>query len=53
MSNVLAVIGGSGLYSVSDMTEIEELSVDTPYGAPSDAIIRGHKSAGLPPGTVL
>lgn len=41
MGNVLAVIGGSGLYSVDDMTDIEEVHVDTPYGAPSDAIIRG------------
>ena len=41
MGNVLAVIGGSGLYSVDDMTDIEEIHVDTPYGAPSDAVIRG------------
>ncbi|MBK8257342.1 MAG: S-methyl-5'-thioadenosine phosphorylase [Polyangiaceae bacterium] len=41
MANVLAVIGGSGLYSVDDMTDIEEVHVDTPYGAPSDAVIIG------------
>jgi 5'-methylthioadenosine phosphorylase len=36
-----AVIGGSGLYQLEAMTEIEEVEVDTPFGAPSDAIIVG------------
>ncbi len=49
MENALAVIGGSGLYSVDDMTDIEEVHIDTPYGAPSDAIIRGRlKDSGAP-----
>ncbi len=49
MGDVLAVIGGSGLYSVDDMTDIEEVVVDTPYGAPSDAVIRGRlKDSGAP-----
>lgn len=49
MSDVLAVIGGSGLYSVDDMTDIEEVEVDTPYGRPSDAVIRGRlKDSGAP-----
>lgn len=49
MGNVLAVIGGSGLYSVDDMTDIEEVRVDTPYGSPSDAVIRGKlRDSGAP-----
>lgn len=35
----VAVIGGSGLYSLLD--HAREVSVDTPYGAPSDAITVG------------
>jgi 5'-methylthioadenosine phosphorylase len=49
MGDVLAVIGGSGLYSVDDMTDIEEVIVDTPYGPPSDAVIRGKvRESGAP-----
>src|SRR5215472_5515258 len=39
--NVLAVIGGSGLYDVEGLTDVQEIRVDTPFGAPSDAIVRG------------
>ena len=35
----IGVIGGSGFYSFLD--DIEEVSVDTPYGAPSDPIALG------------
>ncbi|MBX6769125.1 MAG: S-methyl-5'-thioadenosine phosphorylase [Actinomadura rubrobrunea] len=35
----IAVIGGSGFYSFLD--DIEEVEVDTPYGAPSDRIALG------------
>jgi 5'-methylthioadenosine phosphorylase len=38
---VLGVIGGSGLYEIEGMTHVEEVRVDTPFGAPSDAIVRG------------
>jgi 5'-methylthioadenosine phosphorylase len=38
---VLAIIGGSGLYRIEGLERIEEVRVDTPYGAPSDAVIRG------------
>jgi len=41
MSGTLAVIGGSGLYVVDDLESVEEVWVPTPYGAPSDAILRG------------
>ena len=41
MSGVLAVIGGSGLYGIDGLEGLEEVLVDTPYGAPSDAVLRG------------
>jgi 5'-methylthioadenosine phosphorylase len=34
----LAVIGGSGFYEMPGLTDIEEVEVATPYGAPSDRI---------------
>ena len=40
MSGVLAIIGGSGLYDVESLEDVEERWVSTPYGAPSDAVIR-------------
>jgi 5'-methylthioadenosine phosphorylase len=39
--NVLAVIGGSGLYDIPGLTDVEEVRVETPFGPPSDAIVRG------------
>jgi 5'-methylthioadenosine phosphorylase len=41
MPNVLAVIGGSGLYEVDGLTDVEEIRVETPFGRPSDTIVRG------------
>jgi 5'-methylthioadenosine phosphorylase len=38
----IAVIGGSGLYQMPQLTDIDELRVDTPFGSPSDAIIVGN-----------
>jgi 5'-methylthioadenosine phosphorylase len=35
------VIGGTGLYNIEGLTDIEEVNVDTPFGKPSDAIIIG------------
>src|SRR5580704_19696681 len=40
-NHILAIIGGSGLYEVDGLTDVEELHVDTPFGPPSDAIVRG------------
>lgn len=37
----LAVIGGSGLYSMPGLADIEEVKVSTPFGDPSDVIIIG------------
>ena len=37
----IAVIGGSGLYDIEGMTDIEDVNLDTPFGKPSDAIVVG------------
>jgi 5'-methylthioadenosine phosphorylase len=37
----LAIIGGSGLYSMSGLTDTSENSVETPFGKPSAPIIIG------------
>lgn len=37
----LGVIGGSGLYEIEGLVDVEEITVETPFGAPSDAIISG------------
>lgn len=41
MEKVLGIIGGSGLYDMPGLANVQEVSVDTPYGAPSDALVRG------------
>jgi 5'-methylthioadenosine phosphorylase len=38
---VLGVVGGSGLYTMPEMSEIEEHNLKTPFGAPSAPIITG------------
>ena len=37
----IGVIGGSGLYGVEELQPIEEISVTTPFGDPSDAVLIG------------
>jgi 5'-methylthioadenosine phosphorylase len=37
----IGVIGGTGLYDIEGLTDTEEVSPDTPFGKPSDAIIVG------------
>lgn len=37
----IGVIGGSGLYQMEGMTDVEEVSVSTPFGDPSDSITIG------------
>jgi 5'-methylthioadenosine phosphorylase len=37
----LGIIGGSGLYQMPELKDIEEISVDTPFGKPSDVFITG------------
>jgi len=38
----IGVIGGSGLYRMEGMTDVEEVRVQTPFGDPSDAIAIGN-----------
>jgi 5'-methylthioadenosine phosphorylase len=40
-ARVLGVIGGSGLYEMAGLSDVEEVEIDTPFGAPSDKIVRG------------
>lgn len=37
----IGVIGGSGLYEIEGLADIEEVSLDTPFGAPSDVFMTG------------
>jgi len=37
----IAVIGGTGLYDIAGITDIEEVNIKTPFGQPSDAITIG------------
>lgn len=37
----LAIIGGSGLYQIEALQDIEEVRLSTPFGEPSDAIVIG------------
>ena len=39
--HVLGVIGGSGLYEMEGLTDIRPVTVDTPFGKPSDNYITG------------
>lgn len=41
MRRVLAVIGGSGVYDIPELTAVREHTVDTPFGSPSDSIVEG------------
>ncbi len=39
---VIGVIGGSGLYEIEGLENAEEVRVETPWGDPSDILIKGH-----------
>ena len=47
----IGIIGGSGLYQMDGLSDIEEIAVDTPFGNPSDAFrvgtLEGRKVAFL------
>ncbi len=49
MSYTLGVLGGSGLYEMEGLRDVKELEVDTPFGRPSDVLVKGT----LPNGTTL
>jgi len=38
----IGIIGGTGLYHMEGLSDIEEVRVKTPYGDPSDAIVLGN-----------
>jgi 5'-methylthioadenosine phosphorylase len=37
----IGIIGGSGLYQMPELTDVEEINIETPFGSPSDAFIIG------------
>lgn len=37
----IGIIGGSGLYKMDALKDVEEVQIDTPFGPPSDALILG------------
>ena len=41
MSTKIGIIGGSGLYKMGIIDDVEEIAVDTPFGKPSDKITLG------------
>ncbi len=38
---VIGVIGGSGLYEIEGLTDVREVRLETPFGAPSDSYVTG------------
>lgn len=38
---IVGVIGGSGLYEMEGLTDIQKVTVDTPFGVPSDEFVTG------------
>lgn len=38
---IIGVIGGSGLYEIEGLSDIQEVRLETPFGTPSDAFITG------------
>jgi len=41
----IGIIGGSGLYSMPGLSEVEEIRLETPFGEPSDAYVLGRVEA--------
>ena len=41
MKAEIGIIGGSGLYEMEGFTDVREVPVETPFGAPSDALMVG------------
>ncbi|MBD2364538.1 S-methyl-5'-thioadenosine phosphorylase [Anabaena minutissima FACHB-250] len=37
----IGIIGGSGLYKMEALKDVEEVQIETPFGSPSDALIMG------------
>lgn len=47
MDTQIGIIGGSGLYQMSALTEVQEINIDTPFGQPSAPLVIG-KLDGIP-----
>ncbi|MEM8609458.1 MAG: S-methyl-5'-thioadenosine phosphorylase [Myxococcota bacterium] len=41
MKRTLGIIGGSGLYELEGLSDVEEVTLSTPFGDPSDSIVAG------------
>ena len=41
MSYTLGVLGGSGLYEMDGLRDVTEIEVETPFGKPSDVLVKG------------
>src|SRR5207244_6786375 len=37
----IGIIGGSGLYQMPELTDVDEIEIQTPFGKPSDSFIIG------------
>src|SRR5512144_2061081 len=37
----IGIIGGSGLYNMSELTDRKEINLETPFGPPSDCVVIG------------
>jgi 5'-methylthioadenosine phosphorylase len=46
MSYTLGVLGGSGLYEMDGLRNVTEVDVDTPFGRPSDVLVKGTLDSG-------
>lgn len=40
-AHTVGVLGGSGLYEIEGLSEVREVELSTPFGAPSDAFVTG------------
>ena len=40
-TGVIGIIGGSGFYNISGLTDVREVDIDTPFGKPSDPPVLG------------
>lgn len=40
-AGLIGIIGGSGIYQMEGLSDVEEIRVQTPWGAPSDAVVLG------------
>jgi len=38
----IGVIGGSGVYQIENLKDVQEIEIETPFGKPSEAIITGN-----------